>query len=150
MAANHRQRTNENVSSNELGIGRGLSLCVWYICASAAAQPNSWTSCKHFAYSERLFESILWPCGDMNRIIDTTRTTSVTWTRRLIATVKSATETPGLSVLFATLCIIDLFGVFPIIALPGALISCGTMQSGKRVPLLTIRSGNKTQKCLAH
>lgn len=31
----------------------------------------------------------------------------------------------GLNVFFATLCVIDLFGVFPIVALPGALISCG-------------------------
>lgn len=33
--------------------------------------------------------------------------------------------TRGLNVFFATLCVIDLFGVFPIVALPGALISCG-------------------------
>lgn len=33
--------------------------------------------------------------------------------------------TQGLNVFFATLCVIDLFGVFPIVALPGALISCG-------------------------
>ncbi|CAB3374107.1 Hypothetical predicted protein [Cloeon dipterum] len=31
----------------------------------------------------------------------------------------------GLSVVFATLCIVDLFGVFPIIALPRAIINCG-------------------------
>lgn len=34
-------------------------------------------------------------------------------------------ETRGLGVAFATLCVVDLFGVFPIIALPAALISCG-------------------------
>lgn len=61
----------------------------------------------------------------MNRIIDTTATTSLTWTRRLVAKLKSASDAQGLSVFFAALCIIDLFGVFPIIALPGALISCG-------------------------
>jgi hypothetical protein len=32
----------------------------------------------------------------------------------------------GLTFLFATLCIIDLFGVFPIVALPRAIINCGT------------------------
>ncbi|XP_059488359.1 uncharacterized protein LOC132204082 [Neocloeon triangulifer] len=31
----------------------------------------------------------------------------------------------GLSLLFATLCIVDLFGVFPIVALPRAIINCG-------------------------
>ncbi|XP_051165486.1 uncharacterized protein LOC127284204 [Leptopilina boulardi] len=31
----------------------------------------------------------------------------------------------GLSVFFATLCIIDIFGVFPIIALPRAIVQCG-------------------------
>ncbi|CAK1543496.1 unnamed protein product [Leptosia nina] len=33
--------------------------------------------------------------------------------------------TGGLSVLFAMLCIIDLFGVFPVVALPKSIISCG-------------------------
>ncbi|KAF7991554.1 hypothetical protein HCN44_008925 [Aphidius gifuensis] len=33
----------------------------------------------------------------------------------------------GLSVLFATLCIIDIFGVFPIIALPRAIVQCGLL-----------------------
>uniref|UniRef100_A0A1B0CZK0 Amino acid transporter transmembrane domain-containing protein n=1 Tax=Phlebotomus papatasi TaxID=29031 RepID=A0A1B0CZK0_PHLPP len=33
--------------------------------------------------------------------------------------------TKNLSVFFATLCVIDLFGVFPIVALPEAIISCG-------------------------
>ncbi|KAF4531739.1 hypothetical protein B566_EDAN008952 [Ephemera danica] len=33
----------------------------------------------------------------------------------------------GLSLLFATLCIVDLFGVFPIVALPRAIINCGWM-----------------------
>ncbi|XP_046664700.1 amino acid transporter AVT1E-like isoform X1 [Homalodisca vitripennis] len=36
----------------------------------------------------------------------------------------SATSS-SLSVLFSTLCIIDLFGVFPIVALPRAIIGCG-------------------------
>ncbi|XP_032684475.1 amino acid transporter AVT1B [Odontomachus brunneus] len=31
----------------------------------------------------------------------------------------------GLSLLFATLCIVDIFGVFPIIALPCAIVQCG-------------------------
>lgn len=31
----------------------------------------------------------------------------------------------GLSLLFATLCIIDIFGVFPIIALPRSIVQCG-------------------------
>ncbi|XP_049879990.1 probable sodium-coupled neutral amino acid transporter 6 [Pectinophora gossypiella] len=33
--------------------------------------------------------------------------------------------TGGLSVLFSTLCIVDLFGVFPVVALPKPVISCG-------------------------
>ncbi|KAK0164215.1 hypothetical protein PV328_002869 [Microctonus aethiopoides] len=33
----------------------------------------------------------------------------------------------GLNVFFATLCIIDIFGVFPIIALPHAMIQCGLL-----------------------
>ncbi|CAG4939069.1 unnamed protein product [Colias eurytheme] len=33
--------------------------------------------------------------------------------------------TGGLSVLFTVLCIIDLFGVFPVVALPKSIISCG-------------------------
>lgn len=36
-----------------------------------------------------------------------------------------AKETRGLSLGFATLCVVDLFGVFPIVALPAALIACG-------------------------
>ncbi|XP_059611713.1 proton-coupled amino acid transporter 3 [Phlebotomus argentipes] len=35
------------------------------------------------------------------------------------------TSAKNLSVFFATLCVIDLFGVFPIVALPEAIISCG-------------------------
>jgi len=31
----------------------------------------------------------------------------------------------GLTLVFATLCIVDLFGVFPIVALPRAIINCG-------------------------
>ena len=31
----------------------------------------------------------------------------------------------GLSLIFATLCIVDIFGVFPIIALPRAIVECG-------------------------
>lgn len=31
----------------------------------------------------------------------------------------------GLNTFFATLCVIDLFGVFPIVALPAAITSCG-------------------------
>ncbi|CAG9124695.1 unnamed protein product [Plutella xylostella] len=33
--------------------------------------------------------------------------------------------TGGLSVLFTVLCIVDLFGVFPVVALPKSIISCG-------------------------
>lgn len=40
------------------------------------------------------------------------------WYKRIV-------EVRGLNVFFASLCVIDLFGVFPIVALPGALISCG-------------------------
>lgn len=31
----------------------------------------------------------------------------------------------SLSAFFATLCVVDLFGVFPIVTLPKAIISCG-------------------------
>lgn len=48
--------------------------------------------------------------------------------------IKRNSETRGLSVWFATLCVIDLFGVFPIIALPAALISCGKII--KRIQLI--------------
>lgn len=34
--------------------------------------------------------------------------------------------TGGLSVLFTILCIVDLFGVFPVVALPKSIIACGT------------------------
>lgn len=38
----------------------------------------------------------------------------------------SAGETAGgLSVLFTVLCIVDLFGVFPVVALPKSIIACG-------------------------
>ena len=33
--------------------------------------------------------------------------------------------TGGLSVLFTILCIVDLFGVFPVVALPKSIIACG-------------------------
>lgn len=39
--------------------------------------------------------------------------------------VKRSTSTKGLNLFFASLCVIDLFGVFPIVILPAALISCG-------------------------
>lgn len=34
--------------------------------------------------------------------------------------------TGGLNVFFTVLCIVDLFGVFPVIALPKPIIACGT------------------------
>lgn len=43
----------------------------------------------------------------------------------LRAAMRRGGEARGLSVAFATLCVVDLFGVFPIIALPAALIACG-------------------------
>ncbi|XP_037029958.1 proton-coupled amino acid transporter 2 isoform X2 [Bradysia coprophila] len=39
--------------------------------------------------------------------------------------IRGTKEIKGLSVCFGTLCVVDLFGVFPIIALPAALINCG-------------------------
>lgn len=39
--------------------------------------------------------------------------------------IKGVSEAKGLSLCFATLCVVDLFGVFPIVALPATLISCG-------------------------
>ncbi|XP_077302312.1 solute carrier family member mahogany [Arctopsyche grandis] len=38
---------------------------------------------------------------------------------------KGVTKSAGLSLLFAVLCIVDLFGVFPIVTLPKAIIDCG-------------------------
>lgn len=35
----------------------------------------------------------------------------------------------GLSLFFATLCIVDIFGVFPIIALPRAIVLCGEREN---------------------
>ncbi|XP_024938077.1 amino acid transporter AVT1D isoform X2 [Cephus cinctus] len=43
----------------------------------------------------------------------------------------------GLSVCFATLCIVDIFGVFPIIALPRAIIQCGWLG----IPLVLVVLG---------
>lgn len=39
--------------------------------------------------------------------------------------LNKSNETKGLNVFFASLCVIDLFGVFPIVVLPPAIISCG-------------------------
>lgn len=41
------------------------------------------------------------------------------------ATDSSTSVAQSLSLFFASLCVIDLFGVFPIIALPKSIISCG-------------------------
>lgn len=38
---------------------------------------------------------------------------------------RSSRRNKGLNTLLATFCVIDLFGVFPIVALPAAVISCG-------------------------
>ncbi|XP_031616616.1 proton-coupled amino acid transporter 3 [Contarinia nasturtii] len=61
------------------------------------------------------------------------------WTDRVKICVKKLCRVRGLNVLFATLCIIDLFGVFPIVALPGALISCGYYGIPLLVFVLTIQ-----------
>lgn len=34
-------------------------------------------------------------------------------------------DSSGLTVPFAILCIVDLFGIFPIVVLPGPVIKCG-------------------------
>lgn len=47
---------------------------------------------------------------------------------RILNLLQIRSETRGLTVFFATLCVIDLFGVFPIVTLPSALISCGLFQ----------------------
>lgn len=39
--------------------------------------------------------------------------------------------TGGLSVLFTILCIVDLFGVFPVVALPKSVIACGKYLTSK-------------------
>lgn len=49
----------------------------------------------------------------------------LTWTHRVKVFVRQLCRTQGLNVFFASLCVIDLFGVLPIVALPGAIISCG-------------------------
>ncbi|XP_015520927.1 uncharacterized protein mah [Neodiprion pinetum] len=45
--------------------------------------------------------------------------------RERIPLMYRPSEPAGLSLLFATLCMVDIFGVFPIIALPRAIIQCG-------------------------
>lgn len=62
---------------------------------------------------------------NMELIFHRRTTESITWNSRFKAYVQSIRRVQGLNVFFATLCIIDLFGVFPLVALPGALISCG-------------------------
>lgn len=47
------------------------------------------------------------------------------WTTRVKGFVKQLCRNRGLNTFYATLCVIDLFGVFPIVALPAAIISCG-------------------------
>lgn len=42
-----------------------------------------------------------------------------------IAGAMIAADAAGLTVPFAILCIVDLFGIFPIIVLPGPIIKCG-------------------------
>lgn len=44
---------------------------------------------------------------------------------RILNLLRIGQETRGLNLFFATLCVIDLFGVFPIVTLPSALITCG-------------------------
>lgn len=45
--------------------------------------------------------------------------------RNILSGLIRSTEVKGLNLFYASLCVIDLFGVFPIVALPAALISCG-------------------------
>ncbi|XP_018310852.1 proton-coupled amino acid transporter 4 [Mycetomoellerius zeteki] len=45
----------------------------------------------------------------------------------------------GLSLLFATLCVIDIFGVFPIIALPRSIVQCGLYG----IPLVLVVFGSQ-------
>lgn len=47
------------------------------------------------------------------------------------ATDSSTSVTQNLSLFFASLCVIDLFGVFPIIALPKSIISCGRLKKSE-------------------
>lgn len=44
---------------------------------------------------------------------------------RHIENISASDSNKKLTVFFATLCVIDLFGVFPIVTLPKSLISCG-------------------------
>lgn len=56
--------------------------------------------------------------------------------QKIKVAIKGVSEAKGLSLGFATLCVVDLFGVFPIIALPATLISCGKLKFKKCIHIL--------------
>lgn len=45
--------------------------------------------------------------------------------RTLLLKTSSKSAKNGLSLAFAIICIVDVFGVFPVVALPKAIINCG-------------------------
>lgn len=61
----------------------------------------------------------------MDRIFESQKVEPTSWKTRIKDFYRKLCRAQGLNVFYATLCVIDLFGVFPIVALPGALISCG-------------------------
>lgn len=61
----------------------------------------------------------------MDQIFASQKVESPSWKTRIKDFYRKLCRAQGLNVFYATLCVIDLFGVFPIVALPGALISCG-------------------------
>lgn len=61
----------------------------------------------------------------MDQLLPAPKVEQPSWTKRIKECVRKLCRAQGLNVFYATLCVIDLFGVFPIVALPGALISCG-------------------------
>ncbi|XP_055313312.1 proton-coupled amino acid transporter 3 [Sitodiplosis mosellana] len=75
----------------------------------------------------------------MDQIIPAQKVASSSWKDRIKGCIRRVCRAQGLNVFYATLCVIDLFGVFPIVALPGALISCGYYGIPLLIFVLTIQ-----------
>lgn len=55
-------------------------------------------------------------------------------------------DSSGLTVPFAILCIVDLFGIFPIVVLPGPIIKCGKYDVEHNIIIIIVyfvRLGNE-------
>lgn len=50
-------------------------------------------------------------------------------------------DSSGLTVPFAILCIVDLFGIFPIVVLPGPIIKCGKYNVEHNIIIYFLRMG---------